>query len=87
MSDRNSSHTRRIKMGIGRMVRVSLEARARNHHRHRSRFDPIYLDRLAHRLAVAARLPLSLAQRRVKQFAVSAGAATDPGGDARWWKR
>jgi hypothetical protein len=72
---------------VARLMRQSETLRRQGLQRYRPRADPAFLDQLAKRLAAAARLPLALAQRRVKQFAVSAGAATDPGGDARWWKR
>jgi hypothetical protein len=60
-----SPHRRHIsKVDLGRM-------------RKHVRVDESYLDRLASRLAAAARLPVALAQRRVKALAVSARCASE----------
>jgi hypothetical protein len=81
-SKRRTQHGKRTQIGI--MERVSHNAHRR--WRLRPESDKAFLDAVAQRLADAARLPLRLAQARVQQLAVSAGAPRDPGSDARWWK-
>jgi len=72
----SSKHTR-----VGRMVRSSRYFHQRRAEcRLRPTRDAAYLNALAVRLADAAHLPLRVANARVQQLAVSAGAGHDRGG-------
>ena len=68
---------------VGVMVKISRAAEAQ---RYRPVADAAFLDQLARRFADTCLLPLRVAKARVEQMSISAGAARDAGGDARWWK-
>ena len=74
------------KRQVGKSVQVGfMQSNSRRHWRLRPEPDPIYLAALAQRVAAAFGLPLKTAKARVKQLAASAaGAARDPGSDARF---